>query len=294
MCLLLGRAAAEDQFGRDLGPGAEGADTDIAAREFLRHDDHRRLRQAQPAEILRDRQAENAKLRQFLDDLHRDQFVLQVPVMRVRHDTLFGIAAELVADHLKVFVKAGRPKGRPPVIVAHQRHQPRPRRRAVARGDQRRRRAAGRPACVQVGKARGFPLAHRDAARDLGKVFAKADLKDQRLHLAELALTLDPPGPAAHLAQRLDIGGQPRERMGGELMLFQRGARDLALRIDLRAQLRRRVGQHGFDLRQRGCGQVEKVGHQCGIRHVGPVVRHESAPFLRSHRDRGFAGAAQY
>jgi hypothetical protein len=68
------------------------------------------------------------------------------------------------------------------------------------------RRASSREA--QVGQAGGFALAHRDAAGDLVQVFAKADLQDQRLHLAEPARG-QPPGPGIQLTQRLDIGGQP-------------------------------------------------------------------------------------
>ena len=72
--LLLG-AAAEDQFARDLRAGAERADADIAAREFLGDDAHRGLAEAGAAVLLGDGQAEHAERAHLLDDLDRDQLV---------------------------------------------------------------------------------------------------------------------------------------------------------------------------------------------------------------------------
>jgi hypothetical protein len=77
------RCRRKDQLGRDLGPGAERADADIAARQLFRDDAHGRLGQAEAAEFLGDGQAEDAHFGQFLDDLHRDQLVLEVPFMRM-------------------------------------------------------------------------------------------------------------------------------------------------------------------------------------------------------------------
>ena len=54
------RAADQDEFGGDLGPGAERADADIAARQFLRHDAHRDLAEPHAAISLGDGEAEDA------------------------------------------------------------------------------------------------------------------------------------------------------------------------------------------------------------------------------------------
>ncbi len=224
MRLLRVRAAAEDQFGGDLGPGAERSHADIATAQLLADHHHRRLGEAEPAEFFRDRQAEDAKLCQFLDDLHRDQLVPQVPAMRVGHHLVVGIAAELVADHLEVVVESGRAEGRAAMIVAHQHDQRGARLGRAARRDQGCGRAFRRPGHAKIGRPRGLPLAHRDAAGDLGEVFAEADLKDQRLHLAEPAFGFKAKRPGAQLLQRLDIGGEPGQRVGGELMLFERCA----------------------------------------------------------------------
>ena len=79
-------AAAEDQLGGDLGAGAERADADVAARELLGDDAHRGLGQAGAAVFLGDGQAEDAELAHLLDDLDRDQLVLQVPAVGEGHD----------------------------------------------------------------------------------------------------------------------------------------------------------------------------------------------------------------
>ncbi len=57
-------------------------------------------------------QAENAHFGQFLDDLHRDQLIIQVPFVGKRLDLFNGEAAELIADHFKLFVQtAGAESG---------------------------------------------------------------------------------------------------------------------------------------------------------------------------------------
>ena len=286
--LLFGRAAAEDQFGGDLGPRAERADADIAARKLFGHDDHAGLGQAEAAEFLGDGQAEDAHLGQRLDDLHRDQLVLQVPVMGEGGDLLVGIAAELVADHLQLVVEAGGAEGGAPVVVAHQRDQAHPRLGGVAMRDQRGGGGAGRGQChADVLHAGDLALAHRDAAMDLGEVFAEADLEEQRLHLAELALGVDPAGPGAHLAQGFGVGGEPGERVGRELVLFQRRAADLAGDGDLCPQRLARGGEQRFDLGQGRFGQREDVGQQGGLGQGLSVMRHGASPIVQVRHDLG-------
>jgi hypothetical protein len=67
----------------------------------------------------------------------------------------------------------------------------------------------------------------------LGGIFGGADLRQQRLELAEAALVLHPLGIARDLAERLGIGGDPGEPMGRVLLALESGAIDLAARRDL-------------------------------------------------------------
>jgi hypothetical protein len=183
--------------------------SDVAARQFLRHDDHRGFRQPKAAEFLWDGQAEHAQIGKLGDDLHRDQFIFQVPAMRIRHHAIVRKTAELIADHLKLFVQPRHPKGRAAMIVAHEADQFAPSRWAVALRNQRRGRVLRLPGKLQIRQARHFALTHRDATGDLCQIFAKADLHDQRFHRSETPLLVQTPGPGAQLAQGLDIGGQP-------------------------------------------------------------------------------------
>ena len=86
MLALLLRAAGQDQFGRDLRARAERAHADIAARQFLGHHAHRGLGQARAAIFLRNREAEHAQRAHFRDHVERNQFVLQMPLMREGRD----------------------------------------------------------------------------------------------------------------------------------------------------------------------------------------------------------------
>ena len=120
--LLPGRATAQDQLGGNLGAGRQRPHADIAARQFLGHHHHRRLGQAKAAEFFRNGQAKNPHLGQLFDDLHGDQLIVEVPAVGKGDDLFLGIAAELVADHLQLFVQPRSAKGRAPSIVAHQGH----------------------------------------------------------------------------------------------------------------------------------------------------------------------------
>jgi hypothetical protein len=277
--------AAQDQLGGDLGSGAQAADADIAARQLLGDHAHRRLGQAKAAMFLGDRQAEHAQLGHLGDDLHRDQLVLEVPFMGMRRDPLVGEAAELVADHLQLFVKAGGAETRHPLLLFQQLRQPHPRRGGIALAAQ-----SGHFGRVeqggihaQIGRAHDLALAHRQAAGKLGDVFAKGDLVDQRLDLAEPALGRQPLGPALHLAQALGIGRDPGQAMGGILMRLDQPAADPVALGDLRAHRRSRRPGIGLDGAKRRPGQVEQSRQQgaCGIGGaVLSVMRHGAAPFL--------------
>ena len=271
------RAAAEDQFRRDFAARAKAADPDIATRQFLADDDHRRLGQAQPAEIFRNGQAKNAQLGQLVDDLDRDQLVIQMPLMRKGHDLCIGPAPELIADHFQFFVQARLAKGRRAMIFGDQHRQPCPRRRGVA-GHQFARRVRWLPIDAHIGQARKFGLAHHDAAEDLGQIFPEPDLGDQRFDLAFHLIC-----PAAQLAQRLDIGRQPGQRMGGVLMGFQQRRIGLAA---IRHQAAHGVGGARLQGVEFDQNRLILAGHVLHPVHPWPILR-------RCSMLRAFAGAAQ-
>ena len=104
------------------------------------------------------------------------------------NDLFVSKAAELVADHLQLFVKARGAKGGVTRVVAHAGNQRCARGGGVATGHQHLRCGAGGIGQVKVGKAGHFALAHRDATRDLAEVFAKSDLQDQSLHRPKAAV----------------------------------------------------------------------------------------------------------
>ena len=284
MRLLVFGAARLDQFGGDLGSGAQRPDPDIAARQFFGHHHHRCLGQAQPAIFLGYGQAEHAHFAQFLDDFHRDQLVPEVPFMGVGDHPLVGIAAELFADHLQLIVQPGRAKGCMTGIVAHQGNQPHPCRLAVAPVTKGADLGRHQPAHVvltqsKILKPDDLVLAHRDAAVDLPEILTKGDLVQQLLHFAEFALGLQTLGPGLHLAQRLGIGGQPGQTVGGCLVFFDQ----LSGNFTIFRYGRAHPGGGGFQNRvnrgNRRAGQCQQIGKNNGVRHrqVLSIMGHESS-----------------
>ena len=258
--LLRLRAARKDQLGRNLGPGAKRPNPDIAAAEFFRDNAHRRLGQAETAEFLGDGQAEHTHLGQFVDHLHRDQLILQMPFMGMGHDAVQRIAAELFADHLQLVVKAGIAHRDLGPAFAHQRDQAQPRGLRIARLGEDHHLGRGQSAQIfgrqtQILRTQDLGLIHLDAACDLGKVFTERDLVDQLLHLAELALFAQALGPSLHLAQRFDVSGQPRQTVGGGLVLFDRRARNAAIDRDQGRHAHARRVQQPLDRRKGGRAQ---------------------------------------
>ena len=191
MFLLRVRPAAQDQFGGDFGPRTQRADANIAPAEFLGHHAHGGLAHAQAAMLLGDRQAEDAQFRHFVDDVDRDQLVAQVPAVSVRHDPLVCPAAELVADHLILFVQPGRTETGRPLALGHQRGKAGPGGLRVPFLRQPLHRIGHQDPLVLLAQPdvlgpADLALAHRDAAVHLPEVFAEPDLQDQALDLAEL------------------------------------------------------------------------------------------------------------
>src|SRR5690606_33539669 len=66
---------------------------------------------------------------------------------------------------------------------------------------------------------------HRNAARNLRKIFAEAGLQDELLQLAEIAFARKVAGPVERFAHRFDIGCKPGETMRRILIgVHERGA----------------------------------------------------------------------
>src|SRR3954471_16293447 len=170
--------------------------------------------------LLGDGEAEDAELRQLLKQRKRDELVALVPALREGDDLLLGEAAELVADEVEAVVgqaeraevALGDQLGEAGLLLG---------RRTL--GDEAADRLAQKAAerglrQIQVVRTDELDLAHRDAARDPGQVLAKADLENQALALAQPARLAQPLRPALELRQRLDVGLEPGEAVGGVLL----------------------------------------------------------------------------
>ena len=191
--LLRRRATAQDQLGRDLRARAQRAHADIAARQFLRHDAHRRLAKPRTTEFLRDRQPEHAKLAHLPDHRERDELVIEVPSMRMWRHPVGDKLGELRPDEVHVLVEAhitecgrGRVRLDEPGQSCSQYRAAAMRNQVIdgTRGKPRRIRARH----AKVGKPHELALAHRNAAHDMRAVFAESSPQDQALRLAKLAL----------------------------------------------------------------------------------------------------------
>ena len=219
----------DDEFGGNLGPGAERADADIAARQLLRYDAHRHLAEPHAAVSLGNREPEDAHGRKAGDDFERDVSVGAVPALGVRNDLGVGEAAHLAADRLEGFVKAR---------IADQAF-PRLRDQSgeggavfprVAGGDQGLDGlvAKGRDLSrleAEVGETDDFALIHWDGAKDLGEIFSQPNARQELFSLAESAVLLRTIGIGRHFLDCFDIGRKPRQPVDGVLFgLYPIGA----------------------------------------------------------------------
>ena len=227
----------DDELGGDLGPGAERADPDIAARQLLGDDAHRDLAEPHAAIGLRDGEPEHAHLGEAGDDFERNIGVGAVPALRMRDDLGVGEAPHLAADRLEGLVEAGIADrafgrvldeiGKRGAVVGR-----------VAGLDQRldHRLVAERLdvglAQAEVVETDDLALVHRDAAKDLGEVFAKANARHQLLGPAETALLVHAAGVGGQLLDRLDVSGEPGQSVRGVLLRLDLGGAELAMRAD--------------------------------------------------------------
>ena len=142
-----------------------------------------------------------------------NQLVLQMPFVCEGDDAVGGETPELITDQIHLLAEPGIAEAVGVRMRKHHLGQARLRLGASARVNQ----PAGRfhigpdlgAARADLTGAHDLALAHRNAAGDLRKIFRERDLENQRLDLAQLSGVFEPPRPAEHLAQGLDIGRDP-------------------------------------------------------------------------------------
>ncbi len=161
----------------------------------------------------------------------------------MRHDLGLGEAAHLLANGVKRLVEPGIAEARGPLRALDQLDHAgaRLRRRAVderadGRGEKAEQIAVSHAELVH---AHDLALAHHHPAEQLGEVFARADLGEQALHLAETALALHALRIARDLLDGSGVGGDPGEPVRRALLALERRRIDLAAGRDL--------GGDGFD-----------------------------------------------
>ena len=138
------------------------------------------------------REAEHAELRDLGDDVKRDVLVLQVPLVRVRHDLGLRELAHLLVDRGVCVIEAGIAEGGGAGLSGNELGKPRLHTLTRAGSNER---------CDLVLEATNLQtrdaqyigtddldLAHGDAARDLRQVLGKCGDEDELLELAEAAL----------------------------------------------------------------------------------------------------------
>ena len=84
----------------------------------------------------------------------------------------------------------------------------------------------------EIGQAHDLALAHRDAAEDLGQIFAGADAHDEILGFAEAPVVGKPLGISGQLTDGLHIGGEPGEPVSGALFAIEDARHRAALDRD--------------------------------------------------------------
>ncbi len=142
---------------------------------------------------------------------------------------------------------------------------------------------------AEVVGADDFDLAHGNAADDLKRVFACADLQDQSLDFAERAFGGEAVMPVMKLPQRFNIGGEPGEAMDRVLLAFHERGGDFTLVGQLLAQARPGAvqqrfrsadegGKDGDGFRGHGAALEMRDGEgRCGMARLGRVFHMRDA-----------------
>ena len=174
-----------------------------------------------------------------------------MPGLRLADHFAVGKFAHFLADRFQRLIEAAHPD-RGIVAGAYQRDQAGAPFRGVATGDQafdvsvdaggnlRRRQA-------QVERPHDLALAHRDAANDLGEIFAEPDAHEVFLKFAEGAVADHAFRVGGELAHGLHIGGEPGQPVSGALLAIEQAANRMAFHHHPLAHLDDGVGQQGIE-----------------------------------------------
>ncbi len=150
----------------------------------------------------------------------RDQLVPAMPLLGIWRDLPLGEAAHLIANHFERRIVNSKVAEYPLASFGEPGAELQTGCCSAGRQASRRSGAQWRGLAVveaEILGPREFPLRHGNAAGELGEIFAKGGFEDQGLDLPELSAFVEAHRPVPHLAQRLDIGRHPGQRMGGQL-----------------------------------------------------------------------------
>ena len=194
------------------------------------------------------------------DDVEWNGAVRQMPGMGLWHDFAVGKLAYLVANRCERLVKAGFTDG-DVVVSANQLDQTAA---LIAAGDKTFERAGyalddRRGHEPEIGRAHKLTLAHRNTARDLGKVFAEADPDQEFLQLAQGAGIVHPLGIGRELADRFNIGREPGQAVGGALLAFEQALHGMDDQADALAHGGRRIPEQRFNRKRGLAGQDNQL-----------------------------------
>ncbi len=136
-------------------------------------------------------------------------------------------------------------------------------------GDARRDRGRRKP---EIGHAHDLALTHRNAADQLGEIFAGADAHQELLDLAEIAGRRQPQRIGFKLPDRLDIGREPGKSMGGALFAIEYARNRATLDRHPVGDGATGIVKESFD----GCDRLtERGGQLMAGGHKGVGKRHD-------------------
>ncbi len=206
-----------------------------------------------------------------------------MPALRVRYHLGVGELAHLLAHGVEDVVEPAIADGGA-AVVGHQCDQAGAILHRVAGGDELIRRAGearGHRLGIEaeIGGADELALAHQDAAGHLRQELAGADAHQELLDIAEPALLAHPLRVSRELADRLDIGREPGEAVGGALLALDRVRIELAGNRDPFPDLVGGVGEQRIGGAPGLLHQAQQI--RSGL-HKRRCLRHGSPPRVKS------------
>ena len=184
--------------------------------------------------------------------------------MGMRRDLGGAETAHLRADCLKRLVETGIADAGRALVLAEQRDEAGAVLRRVAFGDQGLGsvRASGGDSLLREAERRqaeDLALAHRNAAENLGGVFAGADAQRVILYGAVAAFRLQALAIGLELAQGRDIGREPGQAMGRVLLGLQPRGRNAAVDQHPLPHCGNSLLEQGLEARQRRPDQLDRI-----------------------------------